>query len=304
MAVLIEEISIITSARLFVLFAVLLLISQASTADTGALFQAEPTVTTPGHPTYSRDVMPAPFTTALAITDDFERDNALAIGGVWTDCSGEYPDLFEPLGIYDGGVVIADPFSRPGAYDLSPPCPQSLKDDHIYPGIGCAFVDTGTTSVSVKVMWSGNHGIDERLHNERLHVEGTPLMYVTPGSSRFGFGAWPSELWGIPVVFAGYIGAPGEQFEVIATAILEGGHESGVPREIELRAETPGEVTVWLDGEQVSFEGEVGLNPIQVDPEMINSTKHGLAVDAHCVAPQSRIPTIKGIESIRIQAIE
>ena len=171
----------------------------------------------------------------------------------------------------------------------------------LYPGIGCAFVETGSTSVSVKVMWSGNHGIEPPLPIS--HVEATPLLYVTPGNSRFGFGAWPTELWGVPIIFAGYIGAPVERFEVVVSAPLPGGHESGTPREIELRADKPGEVTIWVDGQQISFQDGVGLNPIQVDHNLIHSTKHGLAVDAHCVNPSSQVPHLKGIESATIQIL-
>ena len=81
------------------------------------------------------------------------------------------------------------------------------------------------TTVSVKVTWSGNFGAyaDPPL----LHVEGTPLLYITPDSPRYGFGAWISELYGYTVVFAGYIASPPEHFEVIATATLPEKHTSG-----------------------------------------------------------------------------
>jgi hypothetical protein len=37
---------------------------------------------------------------------------------------------------------------------------------------------------------------------------------------------------------------------------------------------------------------------------MIHSTLHGIAVDAHFVAPQSNIPTIKGIETVTIRSLD
>ncbi|NQX87159.1 MAG: hypothetical protein HRT77_00695 [Halioglobus sp.] len=234
-------------------------------------------------------------------SDDFERDNAQAIGGVWTDCKTIHPDFFEPLGIHDGGVVIADPFTRPGLYGQKQRCPTPLEEGRMYPGIGCAFVDTGSTTVSVKIIWSGNHGISKPL--PVAHVEATPLLYVTPGNSRFGFGAWISEFWGKPIVFAGYLGAPVENFEVVVATLLDA-HEPGTPRELELRAEKAGEVTVWIDGKQLAFGEKQGLKPIRVDDALAHSTLHGITVDAHCVKPASEVPLIKGIESASIEVID
>ncbi len=288
--------------RKLVIFGCLSLISAGGLTDQSTrATQPDSSLTPLINPIQLNDTLPTPAGAPFLVADEFERQNSSSIGGVWTDCSSEHPDLFEPLGIYNGGVVISDPMSRRGVYDISPPCPQALREDHIYPGIGCAYVDTGFANVSVKVIWSGSHGIEE---HPGSHVEGSPLLHVTPGSSRFGFGAWPSELWGVPIVFAGYIGAPGEKFEVVGTSILRDGHVSGTPRELEIRTVKTGEVTIWMDGKQLSFEGEIGLNPIQIDREMINSTTHGLAVDAHCVTPQSKIPTIKGVESIEIRAVK
>ena len=209
---------------------------------------------------------------------------------------------FEPLGIHDGGVVVPDPFTRPGVYDTTPPSGHPPKNGRLFPGIGCAYIETGTTTVSAKVIWSGNWGVD---HEPPIsHVEGTPLLYITPGNPRYGFGAWTSQLYGVPVIFAGYIAVPVENFEVIAYALLPGKHVSGTPREIELRADEPGKVTVWVDGKQVSFEAGVGLAPINIDPTMAHSTLHGFAVDAHLVDPPTNIPTIKSIEAVTIRELK
>ena len=91
-----------------------------------------------------------------SFTDDFQRENSKTLGGVWLDCHTTNPASFEPLGIYDGGVVVPDPFTRPGVYDSTPPSGHPPKDGKIYPGIGCAFLETGTKKVSVKVSGSGN----------------------------------------------------------------------------------------------------------------------------------------------------
>lgn len=234
--------------------------------------------------------------TEFLFSDDFERDNADTLGPRWTDCKSVMPDSYEPLGVYDGGVVIPDPYTRPGNYG-APPLGGPAKNGELFPGIGCAFIDTGSTSVSVKIVWSGHLGIASDVPHS--HVEGTPLLYITPSNPRFGFGTWISELGGQPVVFAGYIVSPPEAFEIIATAVLPA-HESGTPRELELRADEPGEVTMWLDGEQVMFNPG-GVPSVSVDPTMIDSTLHGIAVDAHFVVPQSNIPTLKGIETVTIK---
>jgi hypothetical protein len=205
-------------------------------------------------------------------TDDFERDNAGDLGGDWLDCANVMPDSFDPLGVYDGGVVISDPYTRPGKY-AQPPLVHPGKDGEIYPGIGCAYIDTGATTVSVKVVWSGNYGAEKG--PLLFHVESTPLLYVTPSNPRFGFGAWISQLFG----------------------------ETGTPREIELRAEKPGMVTIWVDGHQLLFNSDE-LAWVDVDPTMIHSTLHGIAVDAHFVAPQLNIPTIKGIETVTIRSLD
>jgi len=211
------------------------------------------------------------------------------------------PDQFEPLGIYDGGVVIADTDSRPGTYDTTPPSHPAVVGRPLR-GIGCAFTDTGSTRVSVTATWSGHRGIEGKPPHS--HVEGTPLLYVTPGTPRFAFGAWPSELWGRGVIFAGYIGSPPEKFEILATALLDKNQKPGTPLALELRAEEPGRVTVWVDGKQVSFDSGYGLRPIEIDPGLIDSTLHGFAVDAHYVDPVSAIPHIKSIEDISIRSLD
>lgn len=239
-------------------------------------------------------------TPGFSFTDEFERNDSKNLGGEWRDCHAQKPAAFEPLGIHDGGVIVPDPFTRPGVYDTTPPSGHPPTNGRLFPGIGCAYRETGSTTVSVKVIWSGNWGVE---HDPPIsHVEATPLLYITPENPRFGFGAWTTQLYGAPVILAGYIAAPVENFEVVAHAVLPGKHVPGTPREVELRAETPGKVTVWVDGRQISFEPG-GLAPIAVDPTMIHSTLHGFAVDAHLVDPPTSIPTIKSIEAVTINEL-
>lgn len=241
--------------------------------------------------------------------DDFERKDAATLGNDWLDCHSTTPGNFEPLGIYDNGVVISKPFTRPGEYyldawkqDSEKEVAKALEQGLILPGIGCAFRDTGSTTISVKTIWSGHIGLNHK--PPITHVEGTPLLYVSPQHSRFGFGAWTTEIFNSTIVFAGYIGSPPEKFEVVAVAQLPENQISGTPREIELRAETQGMVTVWIDGVQVDFKDGVGLEPIKVDPKMTTSTLHGFAVDAHFVYPTANIPITKSIESITLESLK
>tara|TARA_B100001540_G_scaffold255111_1_gene232181 strand:- start:5625 stop:6515 length:891 start_codon:yes stop_codon:yes gene_type:complete len=239
-----------------------------------------------------------PCADVFTLADDFEREDSASLGERWTDCKSLIPEHFEPLGVFDGGVVIADAFTRPGVYDTAPPVAHPPLDDKLFPGIGCAVVDTGSTTVSVTIEWSGNFGINHKPPVN--HVEGTPLLYVTPGHPRFGFGAWITQLFNSPVIFAGYMASPPENFEVIAAGKLPK-KPDGTPRRVELRAEEPGRVTIFVDGEQVELNDGQGFKPLEIDPGLVDSTWHGLAVDAHYVDPASDIPSIKSIESVRIE---
>ena len=238
----------------------------------------------------------------FGFSDDFQRENSDNLGADWVDGHQLCPDHFEPLGIYENGVVVTNPTTRPGVYDSRPPAEHPLPENKIQPGIGCAWTETGAGKVAVKIIWSGHFGRSYPV--PVLHVEATPLLYVSPENPRFGFGAWFSELFGRIVMYVGYIGAPPEDFEVIATARSLGAHFTGTPREVELRAEEAGAVTVWLDGEQVRFDSRIGLSPVKVDPTMIGSTCHGFAVDAHLVDPLSDIPTLKAVEAVTITELE
>jgi hypothetical protein len=241
----------------------------------------------------------APAKNPYFFIDEFERKNAESLGPDWIDCKRLAPESFEPLGIYHGAVVVADPHTRTGVYDSTPPSGSPPTDNRLYPGIGCAFVDTGSTTVSIKMIWSGNYGIEQ--DPPVFHVEATPLLYITPSNPRFGFGTWISQLYGVPAIFAGYIGNPPEKFEVIAYALLDE-HQHGTSLEVELRAEDAGKVTLWADGVQLSFEPG-GLNPLDVDVSMIESTLHGIAVDAHFVDPPTNIPIIDAIKAVTIRQI-
>jgi hypothetical protein len=102
----------------------------------------------------------------------------------------------------------------------------------------------------------------------------------------------------------GYIGNPPEDFVdyLVGTAAFT--HTDGTPRDIELRATTAGQVTVWLDGVQLSFNNGIGTNPYTVDAGLASSTLHGFALDGHLVFPYTTLPTMKGIERIEVEALD
>jgi hypothetical protein len=235
------------------------------------------------------------------LVDDFERENSQALAPPWVDCKSLRPANFEPLGVFDGGVVVADLMTREGEYDGIPHTGNPPKDGRFYPGIGCAAVDTGTTTVSIRLTWNGHFGKGKPNREEdNIHVEATPLLYVSPETSRFGFGAWTTTLHGSAVLMLGYIGSPPELFEPLGVALLPEKHKAGETFEYELRADRPGEVTLWYKGEQLGLYPDNSLDPVIVDPELASSTWHGFALDAHLVHPVERGPTIKGVEAISI----
>ena len=59
-------------------------------------------------PMADADCAEQPCAPAFTFDDDFERDDSASLGDQWTDCKSLIPQHFEPLGVFDGGVVIAD----------------------------------------------------------------------------------------------------------------------------------------------------------------------------------------------------
>lgn len=126
------------------------------------------------------------------------------------------------------------------------------------------------------MVWSGNDGAENG--PPVSHVDSTSLLYVTPSNSP-------------------------ENSEMPAAARPhEYEHETDMPRVIELMPEQPGKITMWMDGKQLLFNfDEVAW--VEVDPTMIHSTLHRIAVDAHFVAPQKNITTIKGLEAVMVRSL-
>lgn len=242
--------------------------------------------------------------------DAFDREDG-PLGADWINAHDIMPTRFEPLGIYDEAVVCTDPMARGGVYadnqDVASPPPGEL-----FKGIGCAWRETGSTEVSVKITWSGNWDYEGSPVFDGHHVEATPLLYVTPGHPKHGFGCWPSALdldgpGGSPHFrywYVGYVGNPPEDFVdyILPDSGASFSHTDGTPQTIEIRTVAPGEVILLFNGVQVSL-ATYGLNPIPIDPELAGSTLHGMSVDAHYVWPDTDIPTTKAIEDVTIEVI-
>lgn len=243
------------------------------------------------------------------IIDTFSRPNSDNLGFGWTDCNDLNPGSFEPLGIYDGGVVVSNPIARTGVtYDTGwPTSGHPPTGGRAYYGIGAAARETGSTAVNVKCRWTGNwFYIEPETTPPSRHVEASPLVHVNPASSKYAIGAWTAAIDDLtPLLLVGYLGSPPELFEVVATAAFPNPQPyptDGVQRDIEIRT-TGTTYTVWVDGTQISLSNGYGLGGVPVPLELQGSTVHGFALDAHLVQPLTNVPTLKGIESVTIQGV-
>lgn len=162
----------------------------------------------------------------LPFSDTFDRvDGPLSDGWMEGSAIGHN---YSKLGIYGKAVSMVGPMIRKGKYPLpgnksaTGGCYQVTAGE-IYPGIGCAWRETGATSITVTVRWSG-------LWSFPHHIEAAPLLHVTPGTRSFGIGIWPSILYNKPVLFIGTIGNPGRFFNPMDAAVFN--HTDGQAREI------------------------------------------------------------------------
>ena len=134
------------------------------------------------------------------------------------------------------------------------------------------------------------------------------MIYVNPASDKFGLVAFVTEVLDAPIFVVAYRGGSPEQIEVLAVAWLDS-HTDGQERTIEMRADKPGEVTFWVDGDQIelgiqtnnSSTEPLGLDPLIVDPEIATSTKHGFAISGAIAYPKCILADLPGIERISIQ---
>ena len=278
-------------------------VAGARTLGTGAQQAAPGTLVADTFTAITRATSTVPY-----FHDAFDRADG-PLGDGWINGHDVMPTVFEPLGIYGGAVVVSDPRARAADSAYAADQHSGTGDGKLLESIGCAWRETGSTMVSVKIKWSGNWEYDENAvypAQSGHHAEATPLMYVTPGHPKHGFGAWPSSFAAngdkVPLWIVGYIGNPPEDFNdyVVDTALFT--HTDGTPRDIEIRAVAPGQVILLMDGVQVSL-GTHGLNPVTIDPELAGSTLHGVAVDSHFVWPRTDVPTTKAIEEVTISVI-
>jgi hypothetical protein len=225
------------------------------------------------------------------VSDRFERPDG-TLGNGWMNCAGWIPDAFEPLGIRDGAAVVPDPMTRPGEYDSFPPTGHPPPDGKLHHGIGCAWRNTGTDSVSVEVVWAG--------HRQRpRHVEAAPLVHVSPGTDELGFGMWPSAALGVPFLIIGTIGNPPEDFRGLMAVSVPGGHVDGTPARLRITSDGDG-MTFWWNDQQLRLPDGYGLDPYPVPDALRGATRHGFALDAHLTAPDE-VPTTPGALAVEVR---
>lgn len=186
-----------------------------------------------------------------------------------------------------GGIVCSNPTRRgdrghvtyePNQFNAHVEGGYVSGNAHV--GIGCAWREMGTDTVSVSVTWSGLNSIAAG-----HHVEGAPLVNVVPGTVEHGYGAWPSSfVTGVPgpdydseapAIYLGTLGNPPEMFDPITAVVFPGGHVDGTPRVLTL--ETDGiEVQLYVDNIAAG-------TPVTLPVALQGGTKHGYAIDTHYV---------------------
>jgi hypothetical protein len=223
---------------------------------------------------------------SLPFSDPFRRADG-ALGNGWTE-GWAATGNFSQLGLHDGAVTMIGPTIRNGTYP--PPC--NATSGSIPPGdllvAGCAWRETGATSITVSVRWSG-------LWQFPHHIESSPLLHVTPGTLSFGMGIWPAILYGKPVFLVGAIGDPGRLFDVMDAAVFN--HTDGHPRDISVQSDGAA-LRFFLDGAAVKLN-KAGYDPLPIPPELRGSTLHGFAVDTHCVSPYQRATGLPAITEFK-----
>lgn len=233
--------------------------------------------------------------TTYSLVDAFNATGKLT--APWVNGSDVKPNYFEPIGARNGAACIWQDFQRGGgSYQaddwVHPPNPPGSY----YSGIGCAYVDTGSTLVDITVTCHPNVPIPVTHGTANAHVETTPLLYVDLDNPLGGFGCWPSELVGSPAWLVGYMGSPPELFgqpsqPLLAVAAMT---NPTVPFELRLVTPAPGRVLIYRDGVQVPFVRTTGpyrgpYDPFIIDPSLASSTKHGFELDGHVAYPDCTV---------------
>lgn len=236
--------------------------------------------------------------------------------GLYYDMSSEAagwlqgkPYNYDQLEISGDAMRITDPHSR-RAVSTSPPYGEEVDpwvDDHppanggIYPGIGWMGRNMGVNwRPDVEITWSGLWDI-----HEGYHIETTPLLWIDESNPLGGFGAWPityapSEVSaGAPAFAIGFIGSPPELFDTVQAPVLRGlgfSHTDGTPRSIRIRLTESDEVELLLDGSVIwslSISDSL-FTSVTGFTDLMQSSVHGVAIDAHLVRPISDVPNHDG----------
>jgi len=211
--------------------------------------------------------------------DGFRRANG-DLGLDWIDIKTLAPNSYEPVGVYNHGVVCLDAKTRPGVYAADQLTEPGDLDGELYYGIGGAVRETGSTEIRIDCNYNG-------LWTPPVHTEGGPLFHVTPGTDAFGFGYWLTIVSGNGILAVGDLGDPPEEWApvgAVAFPVTEGedvtigGYSNGTG------------ILSYINGIQIPMS-PFGLDPIPVPVELQESTLHGFCFDTHLVDDYLDVPT-------------
>lgn len=216
-------------------------------------------------------------------------DNTLP--AAWTD-GHAYNTTYAPLSILTNTLTCNDPTNNTNTGEQSPGYP--------YDGIGCIWRDMGVVDISATLRVTGL---------DTSYREATPLLHVTPGTSRHGLGAWlstpsPPAATTNGVLLVGYIANPASDFGIQPTPghqLAVGGFTRTATTTLTMRS-VGGNVTCIVNGSPITltwiFGGTGTTATFPVDASLSASTKHGIAVDNHFQATPAPLITDAWFASI------
>jgi hypothetical protein len=221
------------------------------------------------------------------VKDDFERPDG-RLGPGWIDGKDVYPQNWEPLGVSSGGLVCADPRTRPVNY-------ATAVDAR-----GIAWRDMGSRDVRIQWIWTGNKT------GTTMAFAGA-LIGMNPEDASGGFQIMPGLFGNTTVLYMGTMGITPELGTITHTASGITTQTSGTPITFEVTV-VNGAFTVSANGVQLSVNAQSGtnpgLNPVPLPTASAYSTAHGFSVDASANTSLASIPTAKAMNYFEMEALD